>query len=77
MSASSAVAKIENGSTTTYVGNLDDAFKTENDGATITLLKDVTRTPVLDIKINCTWTWAGIPSPAQAYNSSALVRTQM
>ncbi len=49
----SAVAKIENGSTTTYVGNLDDAFKTENDGATITLLKDVTRTPVLDIQITC------------------------
>lgn len=49
----SAVAKIENGSTTTYVGNLDDAFKTENDGATITLLKDVTRTPVLDIHITC------------------------
>ncbi len=37
----SAVAKIENGSTTTYVGNLDDAFKTENDGATITMLNDV------------------------------------
>ena len=50
----SAVAKIENGSTTTYVGNLDDAFKTENDGATITLLKDVTRATTLRIKINCT-----------------------
>ncbi len=50
----SAVAKIENGSTTTYVGNLDDAFKTENDGATITLLKDVTRATTLAIKVNCT-----------------------
>ena len=49
----SAVAKVVNGSYTTYVGNLDDAFKTENDGATITLLKDVTRTPVLDIQITC------------------------
>ncbi|MDE7219551.1 MAG: hypothetical protein K2O45_08030, partial [Oscillospiraceae bacterium] len=50
----SAVAKIENGSTTTYVGALADAFKTENDGATITLLKDVTRATTLRIKINCT-----------------------
>ena len=49
----SAVAKVVNGSYTTYVGNLDDAFKTENDGATITLLKDVTRTPALDIQITC------------------------
>ena len=49
----SAVAKVVNGSYTTYVGNLDDAFKTENDGATITLLKDVTRTPVIDIQITC------------------------
>ena len=50
----SAVAKVVNGSYTTYVGNLDDAFKTENDGATITLLKDVTRATTLRIKINCT-----------------------
>ena len=49
----SAVAKVEKYGSTTYVGNLDDAFKTENDGATITLLKDVTRTPVLDIQITC------------------------
>ena len=50
----SAVAKVVNGSYTTYVGNLDDAFKTENDGATITLLKDVTRATTLAIKVNCT-----------------------
>ena len=49
----SAVAKVEKYGSTTYVGNLDDAFKTENDGATITLLKDVTRTPALDIQITC------------------------
>ena len=50
----SAVAKVEKYGSTTYVGNLDDAFKTENDGATITLLKDVTRATTLAIKVNCT-----------------------
>lgn len=48
-----AVAKVENGSSTTYVGNLDDAFKDENDGAIITLLADVTRTEYLPISIGC------------------------
>ncbi len=50
----SAVAKVVNGDTTTYVGNLDDAFKAENDGATITLLGDVMRTEYLIIGIDCT-----------------------
>ena len=50
----SAVAKVEKGGTTTYVGNLDDAFKTENNGAIITLLGDVMRTEYLIIGIDCT-----------------------
>ena len=49
----SAVAKVEKYGSTTYVGNLDDAFKTENDGATITLLKDIERTGPLNIQITC------------------------
>ncbi len=49
----SAVAKVEKYGSTTYVGNLEDAFKTENDGATITLLANVTRTEYLLISIDC------------------------
>ena len=52
----SAVAKIENGSTTTYVGNLDDAFKTENDGATITMLNDVELAGNESIRSSCSCT---------------------
>ena len=51
-----AAAKIENGSTTTYVGEsgLDAAFKDKgNSSATFTLLKDVERTEYLSIDINC------------------------
>ncbi len=49
----SAVAKVEKYGSTTYVGNLEDAFKTENDGAMITLLANVTRTEYLLISIDC------------------------
>ena len=45
----SAVAKVEKNGSTTYVGNLEDAFKTENDGATITLLDNVKMTKSIDI----------------------------
>ncbi len=45
----SAVAKVEKYGSTTYVGNLEDAFKTENDGATITLLDNVKITKSIDI----------------------------
>ncbi len=52
-----AAAKIENDSFTTYVGEsgLDAAFVKSggNNGATITLLKDVERTEYLSIGINC------------------------
>ena len=36
-----AVAKVVNGSSTTYVGNLADAFTEGNSGATVTLLSEV------------------------------------
>ena len=51
-----AAAKIENGSTTTYVGEsgLDAAFNNSDyAGATFTLLANVTRATTLRIKINC------------------------
>ncbi len=54
----SAVAKIKNGSFTTYVGEsgLDAVFalNSGNNGATITLLANVTRVTTLAIKVNCT-----------------------
>ncbi len=46
----SAVAKVEKGGTTTYVGNLDDAFKAENSGAIITLLQNVEITKKIKIE---------------------------
>ena len=52
----SAVAKVVNGSYTTYVGEsgLDAAFADSgNSGAIFTLLKDVERTTYLSIDINC------------------------
>ncbi len=45
----SAAAKVVNGGSTTYVGNLADAFKSENDGAIITLLDNVKITKSIDI----------------------------
>ncbi|MCX4374491.1 MAG: hypothetical protein OSJ58_22245, partial [Dysosmobacter sp.] len=53
------VASVTIDGTTTYVGNLDDAFKKENDSATITLLKDIERTGPLNIEINCTLNLGG------------------
>ena len=64
------VASVTIAGATTYVGNLDDAFKTENDSATITLLKDIERTEPLNIEINCTLNLGGhkISSSSGAYN---------
>ena len=45
----SAVAKVVNGSYTTYVGNLDDAFTEGNSGATVTLLDNVEQTSTINI----------------------------